>query len=87
MPDDASPPTLAGPVQRLVSLVRSQKWTACHREGLEILETLLADHQELEGIREYLWPNQTGLPNKHRNTLIAIMARENLLKRQKETKK
>lgn len=86
MPDDASPPTPAGPVQRLVSLVRSQKWTADHRQGLAILEELVADHQELEGIREYLWPNQTGLPNKHRNCLIAIQAREQLLKRQRKTK-
>ncbi len=33
---------------------------------------------ELNAIREYLWPNQTGLPNKHRDCLVAIKARERL---------
>lgn len=36
------------------------------------------DCAELEQIREYLWPNQDGLPNKHRNCLVAIKAREEL---------
>ena len=82
MSDSTRPSTLDGPVQRLVSLVRSQKWTSSHREGVEIIGTLLEAFEELEAIREYLWPNQTGLANKHRNALIAIKARERLLKRQ-----
>lgn len=35
--------------------------------------------KELDEIKDYLWPNQTGLPNQHRNALVAIKARENLL--------
>ncbi len=42
------------------------------------------DVKELESIREYLWPDQTGLPNKYRNALVAIKARERLLKKQTE---
>lgn len=40
------------------------------------------DVQELRDVKEYLWPNQTGLPNEHRSALIAIQARENLLRKQ-----
>lgn len=34
------------------------------------------DVQELRDVKEYLWPNQTGLPNEYRSALIAIQARE-----------
>lgn len=37
------------------------------------------DVRELRDVKEYLWPNQTGLPNEHRSALIAIQAREKLL--------
>lgn len=36
-------------------------------------------NDELSAIKEYLWPNQTGLPNEHRCALTAIKARERLL--------
>jgi acyl carrier protein len=34
--------------------------------------------KELDEIKDYLWPDQTGLPNEHRNALIAIKARDRL---------
>lgn len=41
--------------------------------------TLTAERDE---IGEYLWPNQTGMPNKHRNILVAVETRERLLRTQ-----
>jgi hypothetical protein len=40
---------------------------------------------ELAAIKDYLWPNQTGMPNRHRNALIAIKMREKLMMQQIET--
>jgi hypothetical protein len=42
-------------------------------------ERVANQYDELNGIRDYLWPNQAGLPNEHRNALLAIKAREKLL--------
>jgi hypothetical protein len=50
--------------------------------ALARIAELEQDVTELNAIREYLWPNQTGLPNKHRNCLVAIEAREKLLHEQ-----
>lgn len=59
--------------------------TNCIRESLPHVARMddtapqcIHDLRELAGIREYLWPNQTGLPNEHRNALVAIKAREKL---------
>lgn len=41
------------------------------------ISQLRAERKELG---EYLWPNQSGLPNEHRNPLVAIKAREKLLR-------
>ena len=40
--------------------------------------------KEISEIKEYLWPNQTGLPNEHRNALVAIRARDQLMQRQRD---
>lgn len=56
------------------------KFDAAHAAEAEEVREALA---ELEAIREYLWPNQTGMPNKYRNCLVAIQARERLLTRYK----
>jgi hypothetical protein len=45
-------------------------------------EFIVASVAELDRIKNYLWPDQTGLPNRHRDALLAIERREQLLKRQ-----
>lgn len=49
-----------------------------HDQVRNMIMELRNDQKELELIREYLWPNQTGLPNKYRSALVAIKARERL---------
>lgn len=56
-----------------------------HDKVRDMLIDLRDQMVELEAIREYLWPNQTGMPNRHRNALVAIQARERLLRRQIKT--
>jgi hypothetical protein len=55
--------------------------TVYHETGLTPREILAQRDEamaELMEIKDYLWPDQTGLPNRHRNALIAIKARANL---------
>lgn len=41
--------------------------------------------QERSEVANYLWPEQTGLPNIHRNILLAVETRERLLRNQAES--
>lgn len=50
-----------------------------HEKVRDLIMECRYDLRELYEIREHLWPNQTGLPNEYRNTVIAIKARERLL--------
>lgn len=49
-----------------------------HEKVRDLLMDARGELEELEAIREYLWPNQTGLSNHHRSALLAIKARERL---------
>jgi hypothetical protein len=53
-----------------------------------VVDDVLAVARELEReltkIGEYLWPEQTGMPNEHRDILTAIQARDKLLRAQYE---
>lgn len=40
--------------------------------------------KELAEIKDYLWPDQEGMPNRHRNALVAIKARDRLSKKEHE---
>lgn len=56
---------------------REWKWARAIPCYERVEESLRA---QLDAIGEYLWPNQTGLPNKHRDCLVAIKAREELMR-------
>lgn len=47
-------------------------------EARDNMATIDELREKLAAIGEYLWPNQTGLPNQHRDPLLAITTRERL---------
>lgn len=49
-----------------------------HDKVRNLIIDVRKDVEEIEAIREFLWPNQTGLPNEYRSVLLAITARERL---------
>lgn len=54
------------------------------KERDELKATVEAQKTTLDELGEYLWPNQTGLPNEFRDPTIAVKMRETLLRKQVE---